>query len=114
MSVKHIAFTAYPVKDMARAREFYERDLGLTLGKDFSGKWVEYYPGETGCFAISTMFKGKGFGISFEVDDVDALFAALKAKGVKAGAEPFSSPVCRMAYVSDPDGNSVGLHQKTK
>ena len=114
MTVKHIAFTAYPVNDMARAKEFYEKALGLSPGNDFQGKWVEYYPGDTGCFAISTMFKGKGFGISFEVDDVDALFAALKAKGAKVSVEPFSSPVCRMAYVEDPDGNSVGLHQKTK
>lgn len=35
MSVKHIAFTVYPVKDMARARSFYEQDLGLRLGKNF-------------------------------------------------------------------------------
>jgi predicted enzyme related to lactoylglutathione lyase len=99
---------------MARARKFYEEALGLSLGKDFGGKWVEYYPGETGCFAISTMFKGKGFGVSFEVDDLDGVFSRLKQGGAKVGAEPFSTPVCRMAYVSDPDGNSVGLHQKLK
>ena len=27
--VTHIAFTMYPVKDLTRARRFYEEDLGL-------------------------------------------------------------------------------------
>lgn len=29
--IKHIAFTLYPVTDMARARRFYEETLGLRL-----------------------------------------------------------------------------------
>lgn len=111
MAVKHIAFTAYPVKDMARARKFYEQALGLKLGKDFQGQWVEYYLGN-GCFALSTMFQGKGSGIAFEVDDVDAAYKKLLAAGAKNHMEPFATPVCRNAIVEDPDGNIVSLHKK--
>ncbi len=113
MAVKHIAFTVYPVKDMARARKFYEGALGLTLGSDFQGKWVEYYL-DNGCFAISTMFEGKGSGIAFEVDDVEAAFAALKKAGATTHMEPFATPVCRNAVLQDPDGNIVGLHTKNE
>jgi predicted enzyme related to lactoylglutathione lyase len=114
--IKHIAFTMYPVKDMARARRFYEGLLGLEVGHDFRGEWIEYYP-ENGCFAISTMAKelepsSNSGGISFEVDDVDAMVAELKAKGVTVKAGPFSTRVCRMAYVLDPEGNVVGLHKR--
>lgn len=112
MAVKHIAFTVYPVKDMARARAFYEQQLGLELGKNFRDEWVEYYPGDTACFAITTMFAGSGSGIAFEVDDVDKTFAELRGAGVAAELEPFSTPACRNALVRDPDGNVVGLHQK--
>lgn len=113
MSVKHIAFTAYPVKDMARARRFYEEGLGLTVGSNFRDEWVEYYL-DNGCFAISTMFEGKGGGIAFEVDDVDQMAAVLKKAGAKLEMEPFSTPVCRNAILQDPDGNTFGLHLKNE
>jgi predicted enzyme related to lactoylglutathione lyase len=118
MAVKHIAFTMYSVRDMAKAREFYEKHLGLTLGHDYEGKWVEYYPGGNGCFAITSMVPQvkpsarHGGSISFEVDDIEATVKELEAKGVKVAAKTFSTPVCKMAYLLDPDGNSVGLHQK--
>ena len=34
------------------------------------------------------------------------------AAGVKFLAEPYASPVCHMAVVTDPDGNSVCLHHR--
>ncbi|MBI3552817.1 MAG: VOC family protein [Elusimicrobia bacterium] len=112
MAVKHIAFTVYPVKDMARARKFYEDALGLKLGGDYAGgQWIEYYL-DNGCFALTTMFEGSGSGISFEVDDVDKTFKELTAKGAESKMEPFATPVCRNAILHDPDGNVVGLHQK--
>lgn len=38
--VKHIAFMMYPVKDVARARRFYEEDLGLKLTNNFREQWT--------------------------------------------------------------------------
>lgn len=116
--IKHIAFTLYPVTDMARARAFYEGALGLALGHDYDGKWVEYYPGGTACFALTNMVDGlkpsadHGGSLAFEVDDLDAELKRLKAAGVRVLLDAITTPVCRMAYVADPDGNSVGLHQK--
>jgi len=113
MAVKHIAFTSYPVKDIARAKKFYEGALGLKEGGNFEGQWIEYYL-DNGCFAITTMFAGLGSGIAFEVDDVDATYKALVAAGGEPHREPFSTPACRIALVNDPDGNIVTLHKKNE
>ena len=42
--IKHIAFTMYPMADMARARRFYEDTLGLRLMRREASEfeWVEY------------------------------------------------------------------------
>ena len=114
--VKHIAFTVYPVTDMVRARAFYEGDLGLKPSMDFEGKWVEYDLSGA-CFALTTMMGGvtpsasAGGQIAFEVDNVGRMIETLRKKGVQVIIEPMSSPVCRLAVVSDPEGNGVILHR---
>ena len=52
-----------------------------------------------------------GGTIAFEVDDLPAVVADLKAKGVEFAAEGIESPVCHMAIVKDPDGNAIILHK---
>jgi predicted enzyme related to lactoylglutathione lyase len=107
----------YPVTDMARARRFHEEDLGLELTNNFRDRWVEYHL-DNGCLAITTMAEGvspgsdSGGSIAFEVDDVDAMLARLKARRTRVKVEPFSSKVCRMAVVLDPDGNALVIHAK--
>ncbi len=116
--IKKIAFTMYPVKDMAKARAFYEGVLGLKCTENYQDSWVEYdLPG--GCFAISTMVEGvspsatAGGSIAFETADVKKSVEELKAKGVKVKVEPFATPVCKIAVIFDADGNAVTLHQLT-
>lgn len=117
MTITRIAFTLYPARDLARARRFYEQDLGLTkTGQFVEGRWIEYDLAG-GCFALTDLVDDlqpsatAGGSIAFEVDDVDALVTALRAKGVTVKVEPFSTPVCRMAIVLDPEGNGLTLHQ---
>jgi predicted enzyme related to lactoylglutathione lyase len=113
--IKKIAFTMYPVTDMARARKFYEEDLGLVkTGVYGNGTWVEYDPG--GCFAITTMAPIKpsadsGGSIAFEVDDLPGLLAKLKSKGIVVKVETMDTPVCNMAVIIDTEGNALTLHQ---
>jgi len=120
--IEGIAFTMYPVTDMPRARRFYEGDLGLKVAhevRNTHGDWIEYHLWDN-CFAITTMLQGAvtpsanaGGSIAFEVNDVDAFVAELKKKGTPIKREPFSTPVCRMAVVLDPEGNALSLHQRT-
>ncbi|HWD18604.1 MAG TPA: VOC family protein [Verrucomicrobiae bacterium] len=115
--IKEIAFTGSPVTDMKRAREFYEGMLGLKMTMESAGgMWVEYDLGGAtfglGCYGDVWKPQTDGTMVAFEVDDVDAELARLKAKGVPVKMEPTSSPVCRFAIVSDPDGNKVMLHKR--
>jgi predicted enzyme related to lactoylglutathione lyase len=45
------------------------------------------------------------------VEDLDALIADLKAKGVEFKGGVIDSPVCRMAVCLDSEGNSILLHK---
>lgn len=116
--VRGIAFTVYPVADMKRARQFYEEDLGLKISENFRGEWIEYHLRDN-CFAITTMLgdaarpsADSGGRIALEVCSLDKFVAELKHKGIRVLVEPFSTPVCRMAVLVDPEGNALTLHER--
>lgn len=114
--IESIAFTVYPVSNVPRARAFYEHVLGLQLGHDYRGEWVEYDLGEA-TFAITSNEMGhspgaKGAVVAFEVSDFEAFIHKLKDRAVRFVADPFDTPVCRMAVIEDPDGNHVTIHQR--
>jgi predicted enzyme related to lactoylglutathione lyase len=112
-----VAFTMYPVTDMPRVRAFYEDVLGLGPSRNgATSPWVEFDLPGGGCLAITTVTPNApsasaGGTIAFEVEDLPALIADLKAKGVAFAAEGIESPVCRMAICKDPDGNAIILHK---
>ncbi|KTD22178.1 Glyoxalase/bleomycin resistance protein/dioxygenase [Legionella lansingensis] len=116
--LKKVAFTMYPVEDLNRARQFYEKKLGLTVGSiTANGRWVEYDLPDGGCFTITDLAEGlkpsanAGGSIAFEVEDLDKLVSHLKEENVKFKLDIFSSPVCRMAVIIDSEGNAITLHQ---
>lgn len=119
--IKHIAFTVYPVTDMARARRFYEEVLGLRMARceAHEFEWVEYDL-DGGTFALTNVTEGgapsadAGGSIAFEVQNVDETIEQLRAKGVRVKLEPFSTPVCRLAVILDSEGNALTLHQVTQ
>ncbi len=119
--IKHIAFTMYPVSDMARARRFYEDTLGLHLTRREAHEfeWVEYDL-DGGTFALTNVKEGgspsadAGGSIAFEVQNVDETVEQLRAKGVRVKLEPLSTPVWRFAVILDSEGNAVTLHQVTQ
>jgi catechol 2,3-dioxygenase-like lactoylglutathione lyase family enzyme len=39
--IESVAFIVYPVKDIVRARKFYEDTLGLKLTQNFHDDWLE-------------------------------------------------------------------------
>ena len=116
--LKKVAFTMYPVADVARARKFYEQSLGLTpgsVGNQGDNYWVEYDPPGGGCFALTNFTPDKpsdaaGGTIAFEVD-LDRLVADLKAAGTTFKSDIIHGPNCRMSVCLDTEGNSILLHQ---
>ena len=120
MRVTEIAFTAYPVTNLARARRFYEEILGLVRSRMFGTQesgFVEYDIG-AGTLSIGNMAAPHwkpstgGGSVGLEVDDFDAAVKRLRSHGCAFTLEPMETPVCHMAVVSDPDGNSVTIHKR--
>jgi catechol 2,3-dioxygenase-like lactoylglutathione lyase family enzyme len=119
MNVTGIAFTCYPVTDLQRARRFYEGVLGLKESRFFGEGdkgFVEYDIGSNtlgiGNGAPDWKPSPGGGSVGLEVDDFAAAIARLKANGCPFRLEPLETPVCHMAIVSDPDGNSIIIHRR--
>ena len=116
---KKVAFTMYPITDVARARKFYEETLGLkrgSMGNQGDKYWIEYDLPAGGCLALTNFIPDTpsdkaGGTIALEVEDLDKLMSDLKAKGVTFKSDVIQSPVCRMAVCLDSEGNSLLLHQ---
>ena len=118
LKVIELAFCCYAVTDMKSARSFYEGVLGLKPTTVLEGKWVEY---EFGPYALAIgcapgMFKPSpdGCTAALEVEDFDAAIAHLKQHQVKFRVEACETPVCRMAMIFDPDGNTICIHKRNK
>ena len=118
LKVIELAFCCYAVTDMKRARDFYEGVLGLkptTVTESEHGKWTEY---EFGPYALAigsaAAFKPNPDGCmaALEVENFDDAIAHLKKHNVKFRMEPMPTPVCRMAMIFDPDGNSICIHKR--
>lgn len=117
---RKVAFTMYPVQDVARARHFYEKTFGLepgVAGGQGDMYWVEYDLPGGGCLAITNAdpdaepSANAGGTIALEVDDLDRLMADLKAKDVTFKSDVIKGPNCRMAVCLDSEGNAIVLHQ---
>ena len=117
LKAHHIALRA---RDYAAMRSFYTEMLGLPiLGQipgrnagqdilflDIGGTTIELISAEGAEPGKPTT----GFAhLAFEVDDVDATYEALKAKGVSFHVEPRGVGDIRLAFFRDPDGNELEL-----
>jgi predicted enzyme related to lactoylglutathione lyase len=119
MKTIEIAFSFYPVTDMARARKFYEETLNLEATRVFGGddpKWIEYDigPGTIAVGLGGPDWKPSAGGgcVALEVEDFNAAMLQLEKNGHKPHQGPFETPVCHMALVADPDGNSLMIHKR--
>ena len=118
--IKEIAFTAYPAKDVASLRAWYEDRLGIRFNRPFIQDGVEKYSEAgigNGYFSLMTTDwverdPGSASGIVFEVENMDDAVTRLRKKGVRV-EDPYDTGFCRIASLEDPEGNKVSLHQTT-
>jgi len=115
--VNEIAFTGYPVTDRKKAREFYEGIFNLVPTMDLDlekGFWLEYAI-VGGTLALSNMWKAArqaGPSIAFEVEDFAETVKTLRERKVFFDGEPFETPACHIAVITDPDGNFITIHKR--
>lgn len=115
---KEIAFIAYPVTDVARARKFYEGVLNLKPNaplKSETQQWIEYDigPGTLGIGSSPNWLPSQdGASAALEVEDFEAAVAMIREHKVPFIIGPMETPVCHMATVRDPDGNKITIHRR--
>jgi len=123
MSVKSIAWAAYPGKDVPKLLAFYKDALGLRVDRvhpsEADAELVEFGIGNDQWFTLMPeKFLGRpagsGAGVVFEVDDIDESLNKVRAGAKSADEKPTDYGNCRIASFEDPEGNKVGLHQHIK
>jgi catechol 2,3-dioxygenase-like lactoylglutathione lyase family enzyme len=112
-----------PVKDMQRARRFYEQGLGLApQGLKPDGKFVYRAGGtELALFPKPEGTKAEHTALSLRVTDIAATIALLKDRGVRFADYDFPGlktveHVCvlgaeKAAWFEDTEGNILCLHE---
>ena len=112
-----------PVSNLQRARKFYEQTVGLEPGEAYGGG-VIYTCGGAEVFMYQTPNAGtsKASQAFWQVDDVAAEVAALKARGVVF--EEYDMPGIKMknsiatgggaktAWFKDSEGNIMAVSQR--
>ena len=108
----------YMVKDLARARTFYEEGLGFraTFVND-AGEWkgVEYQLSTGQTFGLgrsnSIPWRECG-GAMIAVEDVGESAKRVREFGGKVHIEASETPVCFISMCEDTEGNTFALHRR--
>jgi lactoylglutathione lyase len=118
------------VRDQDRAKDFYTRVLGFELRQEAplypgaASRWIAvapkdaktevilYLPDENWEHYSQTV--GKSQALTFTVQDMNALVADLKAKGVAFTQEPDPQPWGTYAMIRDSEGNQLLLVEHPK
>lgn len=115
---QEIAFTAYAVLNMKKARKFYEGVLGLKVSRELGKNFIEYDIGPgtlvVACAPDQWKPSREGASAALEVANFDAAIKHLKKKRIKFAVGPRDFPTCTMVGIRDPDGNLICLHQRKK
>lgn len=122
--LKNAPMYAYiPVKDMPRAREFYEKKLGFKVKGELGGGVYFEFANGTACFMYPTPNAGtsKASQAFWQVTNIEAEVADLKSRGVVF--EEYDYPQmktvdgianaggAKSAWFKDPDGNIMAIIQ---
>ncbi|MGO8947754.1 MAG: VOC family protein [Ktedonobacterales bacterium] len=119
------------VSDQEKALEFYTQKLGFETRSDQpmgpDQRWIEVAPpgAQTrlvlylaspeqpgaGTYEEAQSRMGKFTGLVMDVDDIQATFSELKARGVTITEEPTQQPYGWWGTFADQDGNTYGVHQ---
>ena len=109
------------VKNLKEARKFYEDTLGFEPEDVRGGEVATYASAATRVFVYESLFAGtnQATAATWISEDVDALAASLKARGVKFEHYDFPdmtregdvhvSGAMRAAWFKDPDGNILAI-----
>jgi len=110
-----------PVKDLDRARTFYEDTLGLKTKDEMGGEVLTMESGDTTINVYRSEFAGtnRATALTFQVDDAEKEVRELKEKGIffeqyelpglTQQGDLYVAEGFKTAWFKDPDGNILSL-----
>ena len=111
------------VKDVDRAKTFYEDTLGLDTKETMGGEVLEVKSGDTLINVYKSEFAGtnKATALTFDVDNIESEVKALKEKGIffeqydmpglERQGDLYVAEGMKTAWFKDPDGNILSLFE---
>lgn len=120
----HPMYAYLPATDVARARRFYEDQLGFAPGAELSGGVTYEFANGTACFLYPTPNAGtsKASQAFWGVDDIEREVADLKARGVQferydipdaqVDGDIVTGGGARAAWFKDSEGNILAVIQR--
>ena len=119
-----LAHACFTVSDLERSIHFYRDGLGLGQAFDFTRptghrfgvylhaggrNFVELFEGQ-----VSAPAEGQSYRhICLEVDDIEATVHTLRDRGIEVSEPKLGGDQSYQAWITDPDGNRIELHQYT-
>ena len=109
------------VKDLDRAKRFYEDTLGLETKDEWGGEGATLKSGDTLINVYRSEFAGtnKATALNFDVEDIASEVRELKDKGImfehydlpglEARGDLYVGEGMKTAWFKDPDGNILSL-----
>jgi predicted enzyme related to lactoylglutathione lyase len=116
IAVRGLDCVCYLAKDLARAREFYERVLGL-VPTTAGDRWVEYELADGSTFALAKLPNGgwlQSGGAMFAVDDVDGVLERARVAGANVHGDAFETALRIQVWCDDLEGNTFALHKRKR
>lgn len=106
-------FILLHVRDIAAERDFYKDALGLEL-EGQSPDFVQFQPNGAASLALSKdepPVPQQTVELWWQVDNADALHAALVQRGTTIVSAPKDEPFGRAFSAKDPEGNQINFYQ---
>jgi catechol 2,3-dioxygenase-like lactoylglutathione lyase family enzyme len=122
--VSCLAHVCYTVSDLQQSVDFYCGKLGMTKAFEFrrpDGTWhgqyihagghnfIELFVGTLGALAEGQSYRH----ICLEVANIERTVAVLRERGIEVGDIKLGGDHAYQAWLADPDGNRIELHQYT-
>jgi len=115
--VRAVDFVMYCTRDMRRTRAFYQKLFGFKRGEEWNNFWSEFRTSPvTVCLNGPSndpkwIWQGPA-AIALAVVDIHSAIRECRCRKVKVLLGPVETSVCWMAFIADPEGNRICLHQR--
>jgi len=116
--MKSIEIISIPITDQEASKAFYQKIGFQILAEAAFGdnrKWVQVgIPGTDTSITLVTWFDkmppGSIQGLVVKTEAIEQDIEQIRLNGIEV-AEPDDTPWGKFAYIKDPDGNGISLHQ---